>query len=127
MRVLIADDDRDSVLTLMLLLHQEGHGVRGVYSGREVLKAVREFDPDVVLLDIGLPFLSGWELARTIRERLESRATLIAISGKYKQSSDRILSKMVGFDHYLAKPYEPQALMALIAQRHVPGTAPSGA
>jgi DNA-binding response OmpR family regulator len=112
----------------MLLLHQEGHGVRGVYSGREVLKAVREFDPDVVLLDIGMPFLSGWELARTIRERFDSRATLIAITGKYKQSSDRILSKMVGFDHYLVKPYEPQALMALIAQRRVQsGTAPSGA
>ena len=55
LRILIADDERDIVLTLMMLLRDEGHEVRGVYTGRQVLDAVRGFDPDVVLLDIALP------------------------------------------------------------------------
>jgi CheY-like chemotaxis protein len=69
LRVLVADDDRDSVLTLMMLLRDEGHEVRGVYSGRQVMGHVLDFDPDVVLLDIAMPELSGWEVARTIRAR----------------------------------------------------------
>lgn len=116
MRILIADDDRDSVLTLVLLLRQEGHDVRGVHSGREVMKAVRDFDPEVVLVDIAMPLLSGWEVARMIREELGRRVTLIGISGKYNHSADNILSEMAGFDHYVLKPYDPQALIALIAR-----------
>jgi DNA-binding response OmpR family regulator len=116
LRILIADDDRDSVLTLVLLLRQEGHDVRGVHSGREVMKAVRDFDPEVVLLDIAMPLLSGWEVARMIREELGRRVTLIGISGKYNHSADNILSEMAGFDHYVLKPYDPQALIALIAR-----------
>jgi DNA-binding response OmpR family regulator len=119
LRILIADDDRDSVLTLVLLLRQEGHDARGVHSGREVMKAVRDFDPDVVLLDIAMPLLSGWQVARMIREQLGRRVTLIGMSGKYNHSVDNILSEMVGFDHYLLKPYDPQALIALIAQQHL--------
>jgi DNA-binding response OmpR family regulator len=119
LRILIADDDRDSVLTLVLLLRQEGHDARGVHSGREVMKAVRDFDPEVVLLDIAMPLLSGWQVARMIREQLGRRVTLIGMSGKYNHSVDNILSEMVGFDHYLLKPYDPQALIALIAQQHL--------
>lgn len=68
LRIVVADDDRDSVLTLMLL-REEGHEVRGVYSSRQVMGHVIDFDPDVVLLDIAMPELSGWEVARTIRAR----------------------------------------------------------
>jgi DNA-binding response OmpR family regulator len=119
LRILIADDDRDSVLTLVLLLRQEGHDVRAVHSGREVMTAVRDFDPEVVLLDIAMPHLSGWEVARTIREQFGRRVTLIGISGKYNLSADNILSETVGFDHYVMKPYDPQALIALIAHKHI--------
>ena len=119
LRILIADDDRDSVLTLVLLLRQEGHDARGVHSGREVMKAVRDFDAEVVLLDIAMPLLSGWQVARMIREQLGRRVTLIGMSGKYNHSVDNILSEMVGFDHYLLKPYDPQALIALIAAQHL--------
>jgi DNA-binding response OmpR family regulator len=119
LRILIADDDRDSVLTLALLLRQEGHDARFVYSGREVMKAIRDFEPEVVLLDIAMPLLSGWEVARMIRERLGRRITLIGISGKYNHSVDNILSEMVGFDHYVLKPYDPQALIALLALPHL--------
>lgn len=108
MRILIADDDRDSVLTLALLLREEGHVVRSVHSGGEVMNAVRDFDPEVVLLDIAMPLLSGWELARMIRKQSGGRVTLIGISGKYNHSADNLLSGTLGFDHYVLKPYDPQ-------------------
>jgi DNA-binding response OmpR family regulator len=116
LRILIADDDRDSVFTLSLLLRQEGHDVQSVHSGREVMNAVRDFDPEVVLLDIAMPLLSGWELARMIREQFGRRVMLIGISGKYNHAADNILSEMVGFDFYVLKPYDPQALIALIVR-----------
>ena len=116
LRVLVADDDRDSVLTLMMLLRDEGHEVRGVYSGRQVMGHVLDFDPDVVLLDIAMPELSGWEVARTIRaQRGADRPVLIGISGEYKQGSDRVLAQILGFKHYLVKPYAPAELLALLA------------
>jgi DNA-binding response OmpR family regulator len=115
LRVLVADDDRDSVLTLMMLLRDEGHEVRGVYTGRQAMDSIRGFDPDVVLLDIALPELSGWEVARNIRSRQGmERPMLIGISGEYKHGSDRILSEIIGFDHYLVKPYAPADLLALL-------------
>ena len=58
--VLVADDDRDTVLTLMMLLREEGYDVRGLYSGREVMRGMTNFDPDVLILDIQLPECSGW-------------------------------------------------------------------
>jgi DNA-binding response OmpR family regulator len=116
LRILIADDDRDSVLTLALLLREEGHDARGVYTGGDVMNAVRDFDPEVVLLDIAMPLLSGWEAARMIRAQLGRRVTLIGISGQYNHCVDNILSEMGGFDHYVLKPYDPQALVALITQ-----------
>lgn len=115
LRILVADDERDTVVTLMMLLREEQHDVRGVYSGREVLALLRDFEPDVVVLDIALPELSGWEVARRIQSRLgDTGPLLIGISGKYKQGSDRILSQILGFDHYLVKPYDPQVLLALL-------------
>lgn len=117
LRILIGDDDRDGVLTLELLLREEGHDVRSVHSGREVMKAVRDFNPEVVLLDIAMPLLSGWEVARMIREQFGRRVTLIGISGKYNHAADNILSEMARFDHYVLKPYDPQALALLMRSR----------
>ena len=119
MRILIADDDRDSVLTLALLLREEGHVVRTVHSGGEVMNAVRDFDPEVMLLDIAMPLLSGWEIARMIRKQSERRVTLIGISGKYNHCADNILCETDAFDHYVLKPYDPQSLIALIAQQRL--------
>lgn len=115
LRILIADDERDTVLTLMMLLRDEGHEVRGVYSGRQVLDAVRGFDPDVLVLDIAMPDLSGWEVARNIRTHPDgNKRMLIGISGEYVNSVDKLLSTVVGFDHYLLKPCSPNALIALL-------------
>lgn len=122
LRVLVADDDRDSVLTLMMLLREEGHEVRGVYSSRQVMGHVIDFDPDAVLLDIAMPELSGWEVARTIRARRGAdRPLLIGISGEYKQGADRVLAQIMGFQHYLVKPYAPADLLSLLDPLRDPG------
>lgn len=116
LRIIVADDERDTVLTLMLLLQEEGHEVRGIYSGRHVLSTVREFDPDAVVLDINLRDATGWEIAEGIRQRRgRARPMLIGMSGEYKLSADRVLSQILGFDHYLLKPFEPALLMQLLA------------
>ena len=121
MRVLIVDDERDTVATLMELLADEGYQVRGVYKARDALAAMRDFDPDVVLLDLALPDVSGWETARQIRSRYgDKRPVLIAITGRYKQPSDRLLGQLAGFDHQLEKPCDPQELIRLLAKQPPP-------
>ncbi len=115
LRVLVVDDERDTVLTLMELLRDQGHETRGLYKSREVMAAMKAFDPDVVLVDIAMPEMSGWEVAREIRRHYgESRPLLIAISGLYKQSADQVLGKLAGFNHYIAKPYDPAVLLRLL-------------
>jgi CheY-like chemotaxis protein len=114
LRVVIADDDRDAVMTLSALLEHEGHEVREVYRGSEVLRMVRDFDPDVALLDISMPGMTGYDVAREIRQVFgERRPTLVAVTG-WKKTSDRILAQIAGFDHHLAKPFEPEALLDLL-------------
>ena len=117
LRVLIAEDDHDTAITLMMLLGEDGHDARAVHSGRNVMGSVLDFDPDVLLLDIALPGLSGWEVARTLRQqRGGERPMVIGISGEYKKSADRILANMLGFDHYLLKPYDPVELLSLVSR-----------
>ncbi len=114
LRVLIADDDRDQVTTLAALLVDEGHEVRECYRGSEVMHMVRNFDPDVALIDIGMPGMTGYDVAREIRQELgKTRPMLIAITG-WKQSSDKILARLAGFDHHVPKPFDPKALLELI-------------
>jgi two-component system OmpR family response regulator len=115
LRVLVVDDERDTVLTMMELLRDEGHETRGLYKPGEVMAAMQAFDPDVVLVDIAMPEMSGWDVAREIRRHYgELRPLLIAISGLYKQSADQVLGKLAGFNHYIAKPYDPAVLLALL-------------
>jgi DNA-binding response OmpR family regulator len=115
-RVLVADDERDTVTTLTLLLRDEGYEVRTAYNGKDALRAVREFDPDAVVLDIAMPEVSGWDAAREIRRRCGSeRPLLIAVTGKYSTAPDRILGALAGFNHYLLKPCDPGALLGVLA------------
>ena len=116
LRVLIADDDRDGTATLLTLLELEGFVVRAVHGGQEALDQAREFKPDVVLLDIGMPRITGYEAARRLRQRYgEECPVLVAITG-WKQASDKILASLAGFDHHVAKPYDPAALISLLAK-----------
>jgi len=114
LRVLIADDERDQVATLAAILNDEGHDVREVYRGTEVLRMIADFDPDVALLDIGMPGMTGYDVAREVREHYGAgRPLLIAVTG-WKKSSDRILAQLAGFDHHLPKPFESQQLLELL-------------
>ena len=114
-RVLIVDDERDTVTTLMELLADEGYQVRGVYKGRDALDAMRDFDPEIVLIDLALPDMSGWDVARQIRVRYgDERHKLISITGRYKQGSDKVLGQIAGFNYWMEKPCEPQALLRLL-------------
>lgn len=123
LRIVVADDDKDTVVSLKLLLEDEGHTVRGVYFATEVLRHVRAMRPDAVILDIGMPGQSGYSLAQDIRNAYYGmrKPLLIAITGLYKRPTDRMLARLSGFDHHLVKPYETQALLELLT----PLTAPS--
>ena len=113
-RVLVADDDQDTVVTLTMLLQDEGYDVQSVYTGRNVIGAILDFSPDAVILDINLPDLSGWEVARRIRDRRGPQPLLIGISGEYKKGADKVLAHISGFDHYLVKPYDPKMIFAAL-------------
>jgi len=116
LRVLIADDNPDMVLTTMMILSGEGHDVRTANDGHEAMVQMAEFDPDVVIADIKMPGLTGWELARAVRKVSDQgRPLLIAVSGHYTKGADRVLSEMAGFDHFLPKPFDPADLLALLA------------
>ena len=116
LRVLLADDDRDGAKTLCALLELEGFEVRTVHGGQEALDAAREFKPHAVLLDIGMPKISGYEAARRLRQRYgDDCPVLVAVTG-WKQASDRILASLAGFDHHVAKPYDPSVLISLLSK-----------
>lgn len=116
LRVLLADDDRDGAMTLSTLLELEGYEVRTVHGGQEALDAAREFKPGVILLDIGMPKITGYEVARRLRQRYgDDCPMLIAVTG-WKQASDKILASLAGFDHHVAKPYQPAELINLLAR-----------
>jgi PAS domain S-box-containing protein len=112
-RVLVVDDNDDAATALRLLLESEGHEVRTAADGVSGLASALEYRPDFVLLDIGLPRLDGYEMARRMREdeRLHG-VTIIAITG-YAQSHDRARTAAAGFDHHLTKPVEYSALQRL--------------
>ena len=115
-RVLIADDDRDGTITLSTVLELEGYEVRAVHGGQDALDAAREFRPHAVVLDIGMPKVTGYDCARRLRQRYgEDCPMLIALTG-WKQASDKILANLAGFDHHVAKPYEPAELIRLLSK-----------
>ena len=116
LRVLLADDDRDGVATLAALLELEGYEVRAVNGGQEALDAAREFKPRVVLLDIGMPKVTGYEVARRLRQRYGDDCPKLVAVTAWKQASDKILASLAGFDHHVAKPYEPAELLRLLAK-----------
>jgi two-component system response regulator MtrA len=115
LRILVVDDDRDQVLSLTALLRGEAYDVRGLHDAADILQQVREYDPDVVILDIVMPGKTGWDAAKEIRAGLQGRKlVLIGISGEHVRGSDRALSEMYGFDFYLMKPCDPNVLLTLL-------------
>jgi CheY-like chemotaxis protein len=116
LRILVADDNRDTVLTLMVLLRAEGHEVRGAYTGTDVMRIARLNRFDAIILDIEMPEMSGYAIAQELRTHYYgTRAPLlVAISGKWNKPSEKLLAQVVGFDHHLEKPCDPNALLRLL-------------
>ncbi|HYE35176.1 hybrid sensor histidine kinase/response regulator [Methylocaldum sp.] len=115
--VLVVDDNASSADSLSSLLEAYGYQVEAAYDGKTALDRVKERTPDAVLLDIGMPQMDGYEVARRLREdpRL-ARMRLIAISG-YGQEEDRQRSREAGFDHHLVKPVDIDVLLELLGNR----------
>jgi signal transduction histidine kinase len=115
-RVLVVDDNRDAADSLAMLLRLLGHEVGTAHDGMAALDAARAFVPEVVLLDIGLPNMDGYEVARRLRqEPALSGALLVALTG-YGQEQDRRRSLEAGFDIHLVKPVDPDELEAILAR-----------
>jgi PAS domain S-box-containing protein len=113
-RVLIADDNEDSAKSLAMLLRMEGHEVVTVHDGPQALSAFASQKPEFALLDIGMPGLSGYEVAESIRQQCTSPpVVLIAVTG-WGQHGDRARAQASGFDHHFTKPVEPERLMELL-------------
>ena len=111
LRVLIVDDNRDSLLTLGMLCRSEGMEVQMLRRGGEVPAAVAQFVPDVILLDIGMPDRSGFDVAEELTEHYgEHRPLLIAVTA-YSSEKEREMARLSGFHHFIAKPYDPQTLL----------------
>jgi CheY-like chemotaxis protein len=116
LRVLVADDNRDTVLTLTMLLSEEGHEVRSAYNGTDVMRLSRLNRFDAFILDIEMPEMSGYAIAQELRTLYypARTPTLIAISGKWNKPSEKLLAQVVGFDHHLEKPCDPNVLLELL-------------
>jgi signal transduction histidine kinase/CheY-like chemotaxis protein len=114
-RILIVDDNRDSADCLAELLRLAGHDVRAAYDGRQALAAAAAHRPDLVLLDIGLPDMDGFAVARQLRSRSDlAGVVLVALTG-HGSDEVRRRSREAGFDHYLVKPVDPGALQEFFA------------
>jgi CheY-like chemotaxis protein len=108
------DDNEDAAESLGMLLETSESEVRIAHSGQEALKSFEEFDPAFVLLDIGMPDMDGYEVARAIRRRHADRhPVLIAFTG-WGQETDRARAREAGFDHHLVKPADLPTLMTIL-------------
>lgn len=127
-RILVVDDLAASAETLMTLLQMEGFEVRVAHEGQQALAIAREFRPEVVLLDIGLPGMNGFEVANVLRRQPESQhALLIALTG-YGEAESRSRSAQAGFDFHMVKPADVNLLLTMIANpREASGTVPAAA
>ena len=113
-RVLVADDNHDAAESLATLLRMDGHDVMVVHNGQEALAAFSAVQPEVALLDIGMPELSGYEVARRVRQGSLGRAvTLIAVTG-WGQDRDKTQALAAGFNHHFTKPVETDRLRELL-------------
>lgn len=114
-RVLIVDDNEDAANSLALILELGGHQTASVYTAVDALQRAAAFKPEVVLLDIGLPGMDGYEVAQKMRELPGLRdIRLVAVTG-YGRSDDRIRARDAGFDDHLTKPVEYSALERTLA------------
>jgi CheY-like chemotaxis protein len=113
-RIVVADDNEDSAQSFAMLLSFSGHEVRIAHDGEQALDTMRNFRPDVAFLDIGMPLLSGYEVAEAVRAEPWGRAMkLIAVTG-WGQADDKQRARTAGFDQHLVKPIDPSDVDRLL-------------
>jgi len=112
-RVLVVDDNEDAALSLAMMLDVMGYEVRTAHDGLEAVRAADEFLPEAALLDIGLPNLSGYDVARHIRGHQGEEVLLVAITG-WGTAEDVKRSQDAGFDHHFTKPADPERLRDIL-------------
>ena len=112
-RILVVDDNADAADSLGMLLEVRGDEVRIAYDGLEALDAEADFRPEVVLLDIGMPKLSGYDVAKRIRQARGNAVLIVAITG-WGQEDDRQRARDAGFNHHFTKPVDFEMLLELI-------------
>ena len=113
-RILIADDNEDGADTMRMLLESSGHEVHVAHTGTEALEIAKRVRPEIALLDIGMPDMSGYDVAQSIRHEAWGKdLTLIAVTG-WGQDSDKRRALAAGFDQHLTKPIDPAKLRAIV-------------
>ncbi len=115
LRVLVADDNQDAADSLQLLVESMDHDACAAYDGRSALALARTFKPEVLLLDIGMPQMSGYEVARELRHVSGKKPVIIAVTG-WGQTADRQRSREAGFDHHFVKPVSEETLRSVLAE-----------
>jgi len=122
-RVLIVEDNADSALGFGEVVRLLGHEVEVTFDGPRALLAAQRFKPTIALIDIGLPVMDGYEVARRLRENEElGNLKLVAVTG-YGEEANRAMSLAAGFDMHTVKPVELESLRRLLANSHLIGTA----
>jgi CheY-like chemotaxis protein len=114
MRVLVVDDNTDAVESLAFLLNLEGYTVSTACDGLSALTEAARFQPDVILLDIGMPGMDGYTVARELRARESTQSVIIVALTGYGQPEDRARAEAAGFTDHLTKPIDPQALNTML-------------
>jgi CheY-like chemotaxis protein/two-component sensor histidine kinase len=114
-RVLVVDDNVDAAESLAVILRIDGHEVRTTHDGMRAIEMADEFRPHVVLLDLGMPKLNGYEVARRVRGEAWGRDVFLVACTGWGQPEDRRRSKAAGFDHHIVKPVSPEAVLELVA------------
>jgi len=116
LRVLIVDDNRDAADSLNLLLASMGQNVYVTYDGQSAISAAKAFRPEIVLLDIGMPQMSGYEVARALKaDASAAKSTLVAVTG-WGQEADRERAKEAGFTYHFVKPISEEALRMILTE-----------
>ena len=114
LRVMVVDDNHDICATLAILLRYYGHEVAVFHSGKELLKALPAFGPNAVILDIGMPEMNGYELARRIREKPECQTIFLIAVSAWGQEEDRQTAFEAGINEHLVKPADTDLLFDLL-------------
>ena len=113
--ILVVDDSVDSAEMLAMMLKLEGHDARTAYDGSQALSLVQSFTPDVAFLDLRMPEMSGYEVARRLRETPSLETVLVAMTG-FGDEEERKRTEEAGFDHHLVKPAEPTVLNDILSE-----------